>query len=1122
MFDELLNPPPSVDLPAPEVIALIVELVALEPDASTGLPSSTNVDQDAPSPSNSQTPPETQSPIISNDIEKVNHDLDVAHMNNDPFFGISIPENVSEASSFSDVIPTVVHTAAPNSKHTYKDALTQACWIEAMQEELNEFKCLEVWELIPHPDKVMVITLKWIYKVKLDELGGIMKSNARLVARGYCQEEGINFEESFVLTTFLNEILREEVYVSQPDGFVDKDNPNHVYKLKKALYGLKQAPRACDPVDTSMVEKSKLDEDPQGKAIDPTHFRGMVDTLMYLIASRPDLIFVVCMCARYQAKPTEKHLHVVKRIFKYLIGTVNRELWYPNDSSFSLTAYAYADHAGCQDTRRSTSGSMQLLGDKLVSWSSKRQKSAAISSTEAEYITLSGCCAQVLWMRTQLTDYGLGFNKIAIIMDTTKAQQIALDDALVAPTNRLKIGKCNHRLSFTLKSNEPTLQVVLDALKLTPFYKASQINANVPEIYMQEFWATVSIHHTSLCFKMNDKSHTINLENFRDMLQICPKLPDSLRLSSAQIICGMYHKKNVDYVDLLWKDLVYQVKNKNSKKNNDMCYLRFTKVIIDYFMSKDQSISRRNKMFWHAARDDPMFNTIRVISRHQETQIYSVILPDELTNQEMLDSKAYKEYYAVASRAEPPKAKTKYKKKANELVTPFKSKSASAAKAKGLAVLSEVALTEDEQIKLATKRSKKDFYMSHASGSGAGVRSEVPDVPKYNSKSEEESWTFSQDDEDDVEESYMNDDNKETEFDQRVYTPPDHQLTNEKENQEGNGEVREGEEEQEEKEELYGDLNINLQRNLVSKFINSSPDTGIESILNPNTQTQTLVKIPIFVAVETPSSDTIIPQPPIPNIQPLQQTPDSTMKAIIKEQVQAQVSKIMPKIEKYVTESLGAEVLVRSTNQPQTSYAVAASLLEFELKKILIEKMEENKSINRSDIQKDLYNALVESYNSKKDIISSYDKSAHAEKHGKKVDDLEDQPHHEFNIGNDDVAHNERGRQVIPWDDFINNDLEYLKGESSSRKYTTSITKTKAADYGQVKWIEDKKFYGYASNMETSKDVCSRHKIIVVTSLKIMNLMRTDELHKFSDGTLNHVRIALNDIATGIEMDYFP
>ncbi|GJU70021.1 hypothetical protein Tco_1256280 [Tanacetum coccineum] len=150
------------------------------------------------------------------------------------------------------------------------------------------------------------------------------------------------------------------------------------------------------PVDTPMVEKSKLDEDKEGKAVDPSHYRGMIGTLLYLTASRPDLQFAICMCARYQARPTEKHLHAVKRIFRYLRGTVNRGLWYPKDSSIALTAFADADHAGCQDTRRSTSGSMQFLGDRLVSWSSKRQKSAAISSTKAEYIAMSGCCARIL------------------------------------------------------------------------------------------------------------------------------------------------------------------------------------------------------------------------------------------------------------------------------------------------------------------------------------------------------------------------------------------------------------------------------------------------------------------------------------------------------------------------------------------------------------------------------------------------------------------------------------------------------------------------------------------------------------------------------------------------------
>nr|GEY39878.1 hypothetical protein [Tanacetum cinerariifolium] len=140
-----------------------------------------------------------------------------------------------------------------------------------------------------------------------------------------------------------------------------------------------------------MVEKSKLDEDKEGKAIDTSHYRGMIGTLLYLTASRPDLQFAICMCARYQARPTEKHVHAVKRIFRYLRGTVHRGLWYPKDSSVALIAFADADHAGCQDTRQSTSG------------------------------TLSGYCAQILWMRSQLSDYGLAFNKIPMYCDNKSA-----------------------------------------------------------------------------------------------------------------------------------------------------------------------------------------------------------------------------------------------------------------------------------------------------------------------------------------------------------------------------------------------------------------------------------------------------------------------------------------------------------------------------------------------------------------------------------------------------------------------------------------------------------------------------------------------------------------------------
>ncbi|GJW80466.1 retrovirus-related pol polyprotein from transposon TNT 1-94 [Tanacetum coccineum] len=294
--------------------------------------------------------------------------------------------------------------------------------------------------------------------VKTNEFGGVLKNKARLVAQGFRKEVGIDFEESFAPVT------RIEVYISQPEGIVDQDNPSDVYKLKKALYGLKQARHAwynmlssflisqhfskgavdltlftqkarndllqmsfflelqisqsprgiflnqskyateiikkygmltSDSVDTPMVEKSKLDEDLQGKPVDATLYCGMIGSLIYLTSSGPDLIYAVCLCARYQAKPTKKHLNEVKRIFRYLKGTINMGLWYSKDTGMSLTAYADANHAGCQDTRRSTSGSAQFLGDKLVSWSSRKQKSTAISSTEAEYIALSGCSKHI-------------------------------------------------------------------------------------------------------------------------------------------------------------------------------------------------------------------------------------------------------------------------------------------------------------------------------------------------------------------------------------------------------------------------------------------------------------------------------------------------------------------------------------------------------------------------------------------------------------------------------------------------------------------------------------------------------------------------------------------------------
>ncbi|GKA56854.1 retrovirus-related pol polyprotein from transposon TNT 1-94 [Tanacetum coccineum] len=259
-------------------------------------------------------------------------------------------------------------TVSTMESKNVKEAMTDPAWIDSMQEELLQFKRLD------HDEENMVI-----------------QNKTRLVVRGYRQEEGIDFEESFapvsrmeairiflayaahksftefqmdVKTAFLHGMLKEDMYVCQPEGFIDVDHPSHVYKLKKALYGLKQAPKAWsmkmilslvlqtleilkkygmetyDPVGTPMEIKDKLDLDQNRTLVDATKNRSMIGALMYLTSSRPNIVHATCLCARYQAKPTEKHLKEVKRIFCYLRGTVNMGLWYTKDSVFELTGFS--------------------------------------------------------------------------------------------------------------------------------------------------------------------------------------------------------------------------------------------------------------------------------------------------------------------------------------------------------------------------------------------------------------------------------------------------------------------------------------------------------------------------------------------------------------------------------------------------------------------------------------------------------------------------------------------------------------------------------------------------------------------------------------------------------------
>nr|GFA13588.1 retrovirus-related Pol polyprotein from transposon TNT 1-94 [Tanacetum cinerariifolium] len=357
-------------------------------------------------------------------------DHNVAPVDNNPFVNVFAPEPHSEASSLGDIssnespyVPQTLHHLNKWSKDhpldnvinnpsrpvstrkqlatdalwclyssvlskielkNFKSTIIEDCWFQAMQDEIYEFDRLQVWELVPQPDCVMIIALKWIYKVKLDEYDDVLKNKARLVAKEYRQEEGIDFEESFapvarieeihifianaasrnmtvyqmdVKMAFLNGDLKEEVYVSQPEGFVDPDHPTHVYRLKKALYGLKQAPRAW--YDT--LSRFLMGNNFSKGAVDPTLFTRKIGKHILLVQIYvDDIIFA-------STDPKDCDMFSNKMSLKFQMSMMGQ-------MSFFL---------GLQST--------------------------AISTTEAKYIAMSGCCAQILWMRSQLTDYGFDF-----------------------------------------------------------------------------------------------------------------------------------------------------------------------------------------------------------------------------------------------------------------------------------------------------------------------------------------------------------------------------------------------------------------------------------------------------------------------------------------------------------------------------------------------------------------------------------------------------------------------------------------------------------------------------------------------------------------------------------------
>ncbi|GJW29912.1 retrovirus-related pol polyprotein from transposon TNT 1-94 [Tanacetum coccineum] len=414
---------------------------------------------------------------------------------------------------------------------------------------------------------------KYVMKLgnKLDKNGVVTRNKARLVAQGYNQQEGIDYDETYapvarlesirillayayaldfklyqmdVKSAFLNGFINEEVYVAQPPGFIDFAKPNYVYKLKKALYGLKQAPKAwydrlkaflikhnysmgmvdntlftkkkdsnliivqiyvddiifgstcqemCDdfakimhdefemsmmgelnfflglqikqlddgiffnqskyikemlkkfrledskPIKTPMSTKTKLTRDEEGESVDNTKYRGMIGSLLYLMASRPDIMFSVCLCARFQEDPKTSHLEAVKRIFRYIKGTTHLGLWYPKGSGIETIVYADSDHAGDYVDRKSTSGVCTFMGCCLTSWFSKKQTALAISTTEAEYVSAGKACQQALWMKQALIDYGVRLDDILIMCDNKGAIDLSKNPVQHSRTKHIEI-----------------------------------------------------------------------------------------------------------------------------------------------------------------------------------------------------------------------------------------------------------------------------------------------------------------------------------------------------------------------------------------------------------------------------------------------------------------------------------------------------------------------------------------------------------------------------------------------------------------------------------------------------------------------------------------------------------
>ncbi|GJU25926.1 putative reverse transcriptase domain-containing protein [Tanacetum coccineum] len=360
---------------------------------------------------------------------------------------------------------------------------------ETMQEELLQFKIQKVWTLVDLPYGKKAIGTKWVYRNKKDEKGIVVRNKARLVAQGHKQEEGINYDEVFapvarieaiglflayalfmnflvyqmdVKSAFLYGTIKEDVYVSQPPAWYETlstyllDNGFHMGQIDKTLFIkrvkgdilldkyvgeiLRNFGFSSIRTDSTPMETNKaLTKDEDSEDVNVHLYRSMIGSLMYLISSRPDIMFTICACSRFQVHPKVSHIFAVKRIFRYLKGQPKLGLWYPKDSPFILEDFSDSDYASASLDRKSTLGGCQFLDSRLISWQCKKQTVVANSTTEAEYIAASQCCGQVLWIQNQLLDYGYNFMKTNIHVDNESAICVVKNPVSHSKTKHIEI-----------------------------------------------------------------------------------------------------------------------------------------------------------------------------------------------------------------------------------------------------------------------------------------------------------------------------------------------------------------------------------------------------------------------------------------------------------------------------------------------------------------------------------------------------------------------------------------------------------------------------------------------------------------------------------------------------------